>query len=583
MLTTLDVSSNQLTILPLSVASSSSSSPNLTASFFSPPTIERASKPLPSLRHLLAADNKLVASNIPVKELPPDLSKCDLGNNPLGMAKSLVHALSQLGKLKQVIMAGTDIQDDSFTSVSGFSTLELLDLGKTKVTEKVGEIFQGRQISWEGEDIEGGVRVILGNRIQKEPWEIAAEKGRRGKAQLISDIKQMEPVKESWEIEAENGLLTEGGRRRARAAAAQTSSVDPSPPPRSSSSASQSPAPAPTLTQYYDSTLSTLTLPRSLPRAHTRTRSLAPMLSDGSDPVIPAATLPLPIIVSQSFAHTLRVLVLSNRRLDSSIVLSTDLVTSEPPLPLLEELRLDCCSLCDSVPVSVSQESLSAPQKEPIFSILASLFPSLTSLDLSDNKLTCLSGVRALLIPDLARKTKGLKTLRVRGNKIHDLMGLEAVAQVLKSEGRVEVWRLEELDLRDNEIAKLPPMLGYLPLDVLLVEGNTFRVPPRRVWEREGSNFMCLAMSSTDLRIDRHQRAVVLVERPCRIVCLQEISISLSYRDYIGAPEHYSTHDCKMDLDEKVVRLQPYVYRMAVRVQSLKLQIPERRSRLEMK
>lgn len=49
------------------------------------------------------------------------------------------------------------------------------------------------------------------------------------------------------------------------------------------------------------------------------------------------------------------------------------------------------------------------------------------------------------------------------------------------------------------------------------------------------------------------------------------------------APEHYSTHDCKMDLDEKVVRLQLYVYRMAVRVQSLKLQIPERRSRLEMK
>ena len=25
-----------------------------------------------------------------------------------------------------------------------------------------------------------------------------------------------------------------------------------------------------------------------------------------------------------------------------------------------------------------------------------------------------------------------------------------------------------------------------MPLDVLLVEGNTFRVPPRRVWEKEG-------------------------------------------------------------------------------------------------
>jgi len=26
-----------------------------------------------------------------------------------------------------------------------------------------------------------------------------------------------------------------------------------------------------------------------------------------------------------------------------------------------------------------------------------------------------------------------------------------------------------------------------LPLDVLLVDGNTFRVPQRRVWEREGT------------------------------------------------------------------------------------------------
>jgi Leucine-rich repeat (LRR) protein len=489
MLTTLDVSSNRLTTLPLSVSSSTSSSPNLVASFFSPPTIERASKPLPSLRHLLAADNKLVASNIPVAGLPPDLSKCDLGNNPLGMAKSLVHALSQLCKLKQVIMQAADIHDDSFASVKGFATLELLDLGKTKVTETVGEIFKGRPVSWEGEEIEGGVRIILGNRIQKEPWEIAAERGRLGRAQPISDSKQMEPLKESWEIDAENGLLTEGGRRRARAAVAQSSSIDPSPPPRSPSSTSQNPSLAPTLTQYCDTALSTLTLPRSLPRAHTRTRSLAPMLGDGSDPTVPAATLPLPIIVSQAFARTLRVLVLSNRRLDPSFVLPTNLVESEPLLPSLEELRLNCCSLCDSVPVSVSEDSTSS-RKEPIFNILASLFPSLISLDLSDNKLTSLSGVRALLIPDLARKTKGLKTLQVRGNKINDLMGLEAVAQVLKSEGRVEAWRLEELDLRDNEIAKLPPMLGYLPLDVLLVEGNTFRVPARRVWEREGSNFL---------------------------------------------------------------------------------------------
>lgn len=489
MLTTLDVSSNQLTALPLSVSSSSHSSSNPVNSFFAPATIERASKPLPNLRQLLASDNKLVANKIPVEDFPSDLSKCNLGNNPLGMAKNLVHALSQLSKLKQLILDGVEIGDDSFGSVKGFAALELLDLRKTKVTEKVGEIFQSRPISWGGEDIEDGVRVILGNPIQKASREVIAEMGRRTwKSQLVPDSRQMEPLKESWEIDAENGLLTEGGRRRARAVAAQSSSGDPSPPPKSSSSSSNNVATMPALTQYYDSASSTVTLPRSVPRTHTRARSLAPMQSDGSDPIVPAPTLPLAFIIAQPFAHTLRVLVLSNRRLDASFLLPPNFEEPEALLPALEELRLDCCSLLDLVPVSISQDSVSAsPRKEPIFSILASLFPSLTSLDLSDNRLTCLSGVRALLIPDPARKTRGLKALKVRGNKINDLMGLEAVAQVLKSEGQVEAWRLEELDLRDNEIARLPPMLGYLPLDVLLVEGNTFRVPARRVWEREGS------------------------------------------------------------------------------------------------
>jgi Leucine-rich repeat (LRR) protein len=33
-------------------------------------------------------------------------------------------------------------------------------------------------------------------------------------------------------------------------------------------------------------------------------------------------------------------------------------------------------------------------------------------------------------------------------------------------------WKLEELDLRDNEISNLPGELGLLPLDVFLVDGN---------------------------------------------------------------------------------------------------------------
>ena len=48
-------------------------------------------------------------------------------------------------------------------------------------------------------------------------------------------------------------------------------------------------------------------------------------------------------------------------------------------------------------------------------------------------------------------------------------------------------WALEELDVRDNEIGRLPAELGMLSLDVFLVDGNTFRVPQRRIWEREGT------------------------------------------------------------------------------------------------
>lgn len=519
LLNTLNVSTNKLTTLPLSVHSSHTSSQNTFNSFFAPPTIDRASKPLPNLRYLLAADNRLVAREIPVVDLPPHLVKCDFGNNPLGDATALLHALSQLQNLKELMMEGAEVGDESFGSIKGFAALEVLDVGKTKITEKVGEVFQGRPVSWEGEGTDGGVRVVLGTRIKREAWEIEAE--RRACSRLTATRQPPtvvrtsgfssapsgpeEPQKESWEVEAEQGLLTEGGRRRARVAAAlpspgvssSPSNLNPALRPRPSSSTSQNPPVALTLTQYYDSTHATLTLPRSFPRAHNRARSLAPLVSDGSDPTVPAPTLPLPIILSQPFAHNLRVLILANRRLDASFSLPTLFEDSVPLLPALDELRLEGCGLADAVPVT--QDGASSPRKEPIFTILATLFPTLTSLDLSDNRLTSLAGVRALLIPDPARRTKGLKALRVRGNRLSDLTGLEAVAQVLKSEGAVEGWRLEELDLRDNEIAKLPPMLGYLAMDVLLVEGNTFRVPARRIWEREGKNvfhscFLCTVL-----------------------------------------------------------------------------------------
>lgn len=39
----------------------------------------------------------------------------------------------------------------------------------------------------------------------------------------------------------------------------------------------------------------------------------------------------------------------------------------------------------------------------------------------------------------------------------------------------------------DLILNQLPSLLGWLPLDSLLVETNAFRVPNRRVWERDGT------------------------------------------------------------------------------------------------
>jgi len=53
------------------------------------------------------------------------------------------------------------------------------------------------------------------------------------------------------------------------------------------------------------------------------------------------------------------------------------------------------------------------------------------------------------------------------------LDGFAAIAQMFKGNRLNSEWKLEELDLRDNEIGRLPPEMGLLPLDVLLVDGNT--------------------------------------------------------------------------------------------------------------
>ena len=133
----------------------------------------------------------------------------------------------------------------------------------------------------------------------KEIWEIEAEQGllteggrRRARAAAASvaaapltltkvepkEGKKDPPQKESWEMEAEQGLLTEGGRRRARAAAAAAASAEANVGTSGVHSLSRKTSSLGLSLinpQYYSEKTSTLTLPPSAPASKGHSRAFS--------------------------------------------------------------------------------------------------------------------------------------------------------------------------------------------------------------------------------------------------------------------------------------------------------------------
>jgi hypothetical protein len=289
------------------------------------------------------------------------------------------------------------------------------------------------------------------------------------------------PAKEAWELEVEAGAHTAAGRRRALAAAALGNGV------ASSTTEARSSAPPSEAVHllaqapYFAHKELTLTLPRSAPaprNAHGRAVSLAiprggALQSAATDVLLPTPTLPLAAVHASGVGRTLRALVLSGRRLDPAADLP-----AAGAFPLLAELKMDGCALGDALPVGVAGGPR-AP--EPLLPLVARLFPRLHLLDLAHNDLTSAAlaedVLRQLLLagePDAdgARAKDGLRVLRLQGNRLDTLDGLVALAGEFRANRRLAAWEMEELDLRDNAVARLPPELGLLPLDVLLVDGN---------------------------------------------------------------------------------------------------------------
>jgi Leucine-rich repeat (LRR) protein len=576
-LTTLNMSHNALETLPFFAPFAPANSNPLSRTrdprgdWYSA-AITRATAPLPKLTNLDVSHNRLTSGGIDHEpgHFPAALVKLSLSGNPLGNASSIIRALSRLDHLSEIIADHTDIGDDSFPvgilseAYISFPSLSVFDLGESCVTRPALEaallpISSQREVEYDAtsEPPKPGVlRVIVGKRVIKERWELEAERRTKVRSHhLVSHtVDHLSPAtdeasntrmeRESWEIEAEQGLPTEGAKRRARAAAAAASPSSTSPrPPRSSAvtqskplekeaweieaeqglltaggrrraraaatgaalptSHSSSP-PASTTTSpvpsgsalshppYYSASTYTLTLPSStaLPKAsHVRSFSLAakvvPSSSDtsGTHLGIPTPTLPLAAIALQPLSHTLKCLILTGRRMDPSFNLPPD--SEGPFLPRLEELNLENCGLADSVAISKSQDNgtdvNALRTQESLLPLIARLFPSLKTLDLSYNALTSVA-IRKDFVTEIILACdggtdgrfprSGLKHLRLRGNRLTELDGFQEVADAFKGNRMVSGWNLEELDLRDNEISRLPPEMGLLPMDVFLVDGN---------------------------------------------------------------------------------------------------------------
>ncbi|GAA5885273.1 hypothetical protein JCM16303_005981 [Sporobolomyces ruberrimus] len=223
-----------------------------------------------------------------------------------------------------------------------------------------------------------------------------------------------------------------------------------------------------------------------------RSLSALPTLTNGAPPAsLPAPSsldlsrnvltaIPLLSIGSWNWSSTLRTLTLSHNRISALFEAGT--TTALPSLDSLISLDLSYNSLAST--------STSPSSSKPSFSQIGSLFPSLRSLSLSHNRLTSLEGIDALLLSPDEASTPRLQTLSLQGNKISDISCLCQVAERFSS-NEEKTWSLEQLDLSDNEIARLPPTLGLLPHSLILsVSGNTFRFPRREYWENPGARLL---------------------------------------------------------------------------------------------
>ncbi|SGZ02131.1 BQ5605_C033g11189 [Microbotryum silenes-dioicae] len=541
--------------------------------------------PLTRLTELILSDNPFSPDVFqdPGWSFPSKLRELHLADSGLVETSFPALVFGKLAHLQELILAGADILSSPFhledvvdEESELFPSLTRLDLSRNSIDSLLHlEAFFVRHVKRPIEyvgleksimnlvkakgrpngDVEGReeVRIVLhDNPMREEQVRRRALFGRPAASEGFKEGVEVElanaaptkntvkrrVVKEQWEIDAENGLLTEGGRRRARieamrrakeeeemrkeverrgekvevdetgtivgallglkvkdgdekgqeaAVGREQAQEEEAPPPEYS----PTPTPvAPILTPEAPGAAAPAEASKDDPAiqlvslAHKVISSTIDLSSKSLE------TLPTPLGSPPSHLSSPSSLVLSRNQFRS---LSTSALSAWTWANTLRSLDLSYNRLTvftpDSPLLNLTSLNLSNNQLTELDPNLASSTSNLTSLDLSRNRLTSDSSLSPFFRLNSSTPSS-LTTLNLSGNSLSSLPALIELATTIRGPSSLDQARskhnlsLRSLDLRDNDLLKLETKLGWLPLGLeMWLSGNRFRVPRREVYD----------------------------------------------------------------------------------------------------
>ncbi|KAG0151911.1 hypothetical protein CROQUDRAFT_667612 [Cronartium quercuum f. sp. fusiforme G11] len=433
------------------------------------------SVPFPSLHKFVLSSNAFSSQSLfgpQAPLLPPSLVELDVSKNALREPIDVAGSLVGLDQLSRIVLSGCEFGD----SVFRFEIEEERDQLQDE-SPRLFESLKSLDLSHNGIDSLGPLEGFFGQHV---PGRRLVYRGVPARLAKIVQGQTLTGAPNEVEVSVtENFLRDEGRRRRAMAStvvqpvsppsvpteALQTLTLNPSPeltilteitpqpsPPTAPAVVVPQPNESDRIWQMIEAAYAKPTHTLSLPNHALSTFSLAnppadlPPIRTLDVSLNKLSTLPLALL----HPETLTTLNLSRNKLPTAAL------SLAPHLPALEDLNLASNTLT-SEGLFVAIEALAGSK--------------LRALDLSSNMLTSDEGLEGVILG------KSLQKLVLHSNRINSLATLERLASSLSG------WTCKEIDLSDNDLAKLEPVLGCLPLEILFVSGNAFRVPVRKVYE----------------------------------------------------------------------------------------------------